>query len=821
MGLRLSVVSVVATVARDVRHAVRTIRRMAGFSFAVVLTMALGIAGTTVTLGAVNAVFLRGLPVASPEQLVLVSEHWTGGWSSTWMGVPMYSYDHFKSLQAVTGEVFSEFAASRLSVVSLRRDSESAVSRNASIVTANYFRTLGVRALKGRVFAGEDDTGFDPVAVISYATWVRDFNMDPSAIGKSIVVDSKPFVVVGIAPSEFHGTTAGIETDLWVSLDAYRSGATPSSASRRPRFEVSMVGRLRPGISTSQAEKAIAASVASLEPSTASRKLRSVSLDPFDGLPAVSRVAVVGFVSILMVTAALVTAVAAVNIAGMFLTRMAHRRREIAVRMALGAGRTSLLRQICAETVLLSCLGAGVGMAVATLIVHLLPAFHTPFAVDVSFDLSIDRTVATIVIGVACGAGLLSGVLPVVYALRENMLSGLRAAGVLTAAGGRLGKAFVVTQLALSLVLLFTAGLFQRALRRALVADPGFNSVNVVVAGISAGGHGYDAVQATAMFHDLAARLRSRPEISAVTFGNHLPLSGSYLSTSVSRPGESADPRRAINVMYGSADPSYFDAVRVPIILGRRFREADNAAAPLVMIVNQDLARRFWPGESPLGKSLTIGGGNRVVVGVTPDARYQTLSDPPRPYAYIPIDQSPDVSIIMYVRAKADAALALRALHDDLASVNPNLALERPGSLDAQLDTFRLPQRLAAGLVGVFGLVGLAIAAVGLFAVTAFDVAQRTREFGVRLALGASRGVIVRDVLGQSFRLLAIGSAVGFAAAIGIGYVARSALFGVGAFDLVVLVGVSAVLGCAALIASVVPALRASRVDPMLCLRTE
>jgi predicted permease len=473
------------------------------------------------------------------------------------------------------------------------------------------------------------------------------------------------------------------------------------------------------------------------------------------------------------------------------------------------------------ESVALCLLGAAAGLVCARWLLGLVSVLQPPTSMRVALDLTLDPRVLGITMLVAMCVGMLAGLTPAIQATRPDLLPALRVAeGGWSVRRTRLRGAFVTTQLALSLVLVAMAGLFTRAVQRALTIDPGFDPRGVVVADIRLAPHGYDRERAVAFYARLLERLRARPEVSAATIARSMPLSFAYMGEDVPAPGETTRGRR-INIMKGRADVGYFETMRVPIVAGRTFTAADGPSAPRVMVVNETFARRYWPGESPLGRSLPINGGPHMVVGVVRDGKYRGLDEVPRPYAYFPFAQSPDAMMTVYARARGDVGAALAAIRSEVSAIDPNIALEQAAPLTSQLDLLVLPQLLCAWLIGGFGLVGLTLAAIGLYGVVAYDVAQRTREYGIRLALGAGGGAVVRGVLSRALWIVGLGTTAGVAMALGAGHLARSFLFGVGPNDPVTLVSAPLLLAVVALIASYIPARRAARVDPMVSLRAE
>jgi predicted permease len=517
----------------------------------------------------------------------------------------------------------------------------------------------------------------------------------------------------------------------------------------------------------------------------------------------------------------LVLLIAATNVAGMLLARAMHRRREIAVRLALGASRARVVRQLVTETLTLGLLGATAGIVLAAWLIGLPSTLRLPGVASMAFDPRLDPVVLAASIGVALGAGLLTGLTPARRATRLDLASGLRS----VAAGPpktqtRVRTAFVIGQLAMSLMLLITAGLFVRAIQRGLTIDPGLDATGVGVAGINLEPHGYDGARSRAFFDALVDRLAARPEIAAVGLGLFTPFSGSYAGLVVVPEG-AGPAAQLMHVSWGIASPGYFESTQVPIVVGRAFAAADARGQPPVVIVNETLARRFWPGESPLGKRIVFRGDPRSVVGVSRDGKVRGLSEEQLAYLYIPYQQRLLRKMFVYARGRVGAAAALGAIRDEVASLDGNIALESAMPLAEQISLPLLPQRIAAWLVGVFGGIGLVLAAFGVYGIIAYHVAARTREFGIRLALGATGGMLIRDVLRYAVLIVGVATLLGVVASMGMARLAAGFLFGISATDPITFVIVPPTLAVVAIAASYIPARRAAKVDPVTSLRAE
>ncbi|MBI2072286.1 MAG: FtsX-like permease family protein, partial [Gemmatimonadetes bacterium] len=490
-----------------------------------------------------------------------------------------------------------------------------------------------------------------------------------------------------------------------------------------------------------------------------------VRLEPLNGLPRMARGPFIGFMGLLFATAGLVLCIAASNVAGMLLARATYRRGEMAVRLAVGAGRGRIIRQLLTETLALCAIGGAAGTVLAYWITTLVPAIQPPIGIRTAFDVSLDRRVLLVAAGITMLTGLLAGIAPAVHTTGRDPIATLRGTGVAPAVSSRARNLFVGAQLAMSLVLLVAAGLFVRALQRGLAVDPGLDATGVVMGSLNLGPRGYDATRTRLFVDQLLDRLNGRPEIAAAAVGQWGPLSGPYRSVGVPRPVQGGG-ETSLPVWYGTAGVGYLELLKVPVVTGRTFTAADRAETEPVLIVNQTMARALWPGGSAVGETIYLAGARRVVVGVVRDGRYRSLDEAPMAFAFLPYAQYAGTEVTVYARARGAVEDALLALRREVAALDPDVALEQPRSLASQIAFLLLPQRIAAGFIGAFGLVGLLLAAIGVYGVLAFHVAQRTREFGLRLALGATPGDLIRQVLRQGSGIMLAGGAAGLVLAL-------------------------------------------------------
>ncbi|HEY4305499.1 MAG TPA: ABC transporter permease [Gemmatimonadaceae bacterium] len=794
---------IVDDLAQDGRYALRVLRNSPAFTLTSVFTVAIGVAATTAVLGGANALLFRAPPVVNPERLVVVSEVWKGGDKSweTSMGQYMYRYAHYLDLRDATTSVFDGLAGYRYGSVAMRFGDD-ARSVSSLAVTSDYFDVLGLHPSLGRFFAATArGTAVEPQVVLNHDFWMKEFGSDTSIVGKSIFVDGRAFAVVGVASEGFAGTMIGLVGDVFIST---------SDGS------LAMIGRLAPSISRDRATAMLTAIGQNLSIDIPAQRIARMTLDPLTGPPAMARAPVIGFVGILMATAALVLLIVAANIAGMFLARAAHRRREIAIRLALGAARGRVVRQLLTESVVLCLAGGVVGVMLATWLTHLASAVDVPFAPHTSFDAHPDARVFVISFVAALTVAIIAGLTPALQSTRIDLLTTLRGLVGQNAVGTKRARsAFVVAQLAMALVLLLTAGLFARAVQRSIVLDRGIDGHDVVTAEITVGAHGYDRERGEAFYAELIERLRARPEIASVAIGEWTPLSVSSMGQGIN----TTDGRR-VAVTWGVATNGFTETMRVPLVSGRTLAASDTRTSNPVVLVNETLARAMWPGLSPIGQQLKLE-GMREVVGVIHDGKYRRLDEAPTSYALIPFSQRFAERATIYARARGESSAAMAAVRAEIGALDRNIALERAGVVDEQLELYTLPQRVAAWSVGVFGVFGLVLAALGIYGMIAYSAAQRMKELGIRSALGAQSRDLVRELLKPAVRAVVMSMLFGLPLAFAIARVSRRFLFGVGALDQATFAIVPVGLASIALVASYIPARRAARVDPIVSLRAD
>jgi predicted permease len=815
----------------DFRYALRRLIRARSFTLAASLTIALGVGANSAIFSVVNAILLRPpVAVAEPERLV-------GLFTSDYSG-PSYGSSSFADLDDFGkqgADVFSGVMGYSPRPAAVGSDDN--LERVAGeVVTHNYFQVLGTRMTLGRGFGPEQRVRGEPVAVISHALWQRRFASDPAIIGKSLRMNAREFTIIGVAPAGFSGSFRALVSEVWVpaALGAY-VGMSDDFTSRGDRSAF-VYARLKRNITLEQARSRMAVVARQLTAAypeawtDVTRKGRRISVLPEQEtrIPPQIRGAALGFAAILMGTVVLVLLVCCANVAGLLLARAAGRLKEVGIRISLGASRGRIIRQMLTESILLAALGGVVGAAASVWAGQALMAAGTPsqIPIPISLDLTPDYRVLGFTLAITLLTGLVFGLAPALRASRTDVVTALKTDTPALGFGGRrfsLHGALVIGQVALSTLLLVGALLFFRTLRAAATIDPGFRTDHMLLLDISPrpGEEGkVDPEQVALTARD---RIAAIPGVAAVTWASNVPLGLDQGRRGLQVEGYRRREGEDMEFYYSVVGPRYFETMEVPLTRGRGFTDADRPGAPAVVIVNEAFAKRFWGDADPIGKRISRNGENGPwieVVGLARDGKYVSITESPRPFVYYPQLQMPD-GVIMHVRTTGDPRGLLTAARREVAVAAPNWMIERPRTLEEDIGASLLPQRIAAGLLGAFGVVALLLAAVGLYGVVAVAVAQRTREIGIRVALGAQGGEVLGLMLRQGMTLAGIGLLVGVPLAFVGARLVSAFLVGSGAADPVVFVGAAGLLAFVTLVASYVPARRASRVDPMQALRSQ
>jgi predicted permease len=811
----------------DVRFALRLLRKSPLFTATAAFSLAIGIGANTTIFSVASALLLRPLPgLAAPERLVDVGRARGGGPSN----LDTVSYPNYIDIRDRVTRLTGVYAQ-QIEPTPMSLGGRGEVERvYGSLVCGNYFATLGTRPQLGRLLRPDDDVlgGNVAVTVLGHDLWTRRFAADPAIVGTSVQVNGYPFTVVGVAPAGFQGTTL-LKGDLWVPLAALTM-AMPDRRdtlfrSRRSTW-LFMGARLADGATIEQANAELASISAALkqEHPVANERMAFHTV-PSAVVPGMTGL-MAGFVGLLMGIVTLLLLIACVNLAGMLLARGAARSREIAVRLAIGAQPGRIARQLLTETAVLFVLGAAAGLVLSRWLTSLLLALLPQLPVPLSISITTDWRVVAFTVVMSLVAAVLCGLAPALQARRTSLLGALRS----DALGGRasrlrLRNVFVVGQVAMSLVLVVAAGLFMRALDRAASLPAGFDQTHVDVVALDLSLGRLTAETGRAFARDLLERTQALPGVQSATIAVDLPLDGGRMGFGALRvPGApGAAPDGQLNAEWNIVEPGFFRTLGVTLVRGRDFTAQDAEGAPLVAIVNEAFARAAWPGEEAIGKRIDVdtddGFRATTVIGVAGDARFMSVAEPASPYFYAPLAQVYNGRINLLVKTSGASAIpAVRAL---VRERNASLPVTEAMALAEITAVNTIPQRIAGAVAGTLGVVGLLLAAMGIYGVTAYAVSRRTREIGVRVALGADARDVMALVLRQGAILTAVGLALGVGVAAAGAQVIQSLLYGVSGLDPVTFGTACAVFGTVALAATWIPARRALAVDPMVALRNE
>ena len=810
-----------STFLQDLRFALRTLAKQPGFTLVALLTLALGIGANSAIFGIVNAVLLRPLPYESPDRVVLLWSHWTN-WTKTWVSEPeLADYQQLRSLEHVAGFSSTSFnltgAGEPLRVL-------------AAQVQPELFAALGARALAGRIFtAAEGTPGRERVVLLTEGLWRSQFGADPSIVGRSIHLDAAPYLVVGVLPSALRlpiDYATRTLTEIWVPL-----ALGPTDPGERGNHGLNALGRLRAGLTLAQAQA---------EVDTLTRGFLRRYPNNYDaefGLTLVpAPVEVFGGVRpallVLLLAVCAVLLIACANVANLLLARSEARQKELAIRIALGAGRARSVGQLLTESIVLALAGGAAGIALAYGLTRVLVALD-PLKIPRAHDIALDVRVVAFTAGVSLVTGIVFGIVPALRSSRADLEPLLKEGGRDSrTSGGWLRRALVVAEISASVVLVAAAMLLARSFARLLDVDAGFNPSHVLTLRMSLPPSRYaDGASMARACTEIGRRLRESAGVLSAGGVTGLPLATTRGDWSVVLEGDPPTGR-----MYRAADwqvvtPGYFEAMGTPIRSGRTFTDADRAGTLPVIVVNETMARTFWPNQSPLGRRLTMGRNDRwlTVVGVVTDIHHRGLDLRPRPEMYRPHAQfrfggadAPAIPTLTWVvRTTADPRAGVGYARTAIQAVDPSLGVSDVATLEQVVADSTSDRRLNLLLFTLLGGLALALSTVGVYGVVAYSVARRTHEIGVRMAIGANSADVVRMVLGEGGRLAIVGVAVGSALTVAGARLIRGLLFEVSTTDPTTFVASAAGLLSVALIASYIPARRATRVDPLTALRSE
>jgi putative ABC transport system permease protein len=807
----------------DLRYALRMLLKSPAFTAVAVLSLGLGIGANTTVFCWIQNMLWRPLSgVAQCERLVVLTS--THG-AATYDTVSLPDLKDYTQLK----EVFAGIIGSQVTPACISVDGHSEWAYG-QIATANFFDVLGVKPLLGRTFLADEDQkpGGNTVLVISYGYWQRRFGGNPGVIGLPVGVNEHSnFTIIGVTPPSFHGTMSGLSCDFWAPVSMHAEVANFGSLTYRTDRWLHTQARLREGVTIPQAQAAVnimAQRLAQAYPDA--DKEIGLRVSPMWKAPYGAQPVMLPVLRILMVVCVGVLLIVAANVANLLLARATIRGKEIAVRLALGVNRTRLIRQLLTESLLLALVGGIMGVLFANWGVSLLGTLlpKTPLPVGFSFGLDSRTLFFTLVLTLATGIAF--GLAPAWKASSSDLHSVLKEGGRSSGGGAshhRLRSAFVVAEVALALLLLVGAGLCIKGFQRARQVDIGFDPRNVLVAGLRIGMNGYDQTNGLVFYRQLHERLSALPGVEQAAMSSWFPLGfEGGPSLSVDAEGYARQPNEDVGVPYAIVSPHYFDVLRIPIVAGRDFQENDDQDHLKVAIINETMAKRFWPGQNPLGRKFKIWRGEITVVGVVKAGKYRSLNERPHGFFYLPYQQGVwDLNLGVALRTTGNPAAMVNTLRETIHNLDPRVEIWASLPMADYIQASFLGQRITATLLTGLGIVALVLAAMGIYGVMAYVVNQRTQEIGLRMALGAQIADVLKLVVGQGMTLGGVGISIGLLGALALTRLMSSFLYGVSPFDPLTFFGMSAVLCLVTFLATFIPACRAAQVDPQVALRYE
>jgi predicted permease len=821
----------------DIKFALRWLRRSPGFTAVAILSLAIGIGFNTALFTIVDAVLFRPLPVDRPDRLAEV--YTTSPDGDTYA---TSSYPDYLDLKT-QNHVFSDMVGHSMIIAAVSSGDRSRMALG-EVVTGNFFQMLGIRAEIGRTLMPDDDKpGAPRTVVLSYGTWSRDYGSNPSVVGQTMRIHGQPYTIVGVASRSYSGMIPMVSAAMWMPMVHVEDGEpggmisvvpSPTGNSRNERRGTRWMflkGRLKDGVTVAQAQadlQVVAQNLMTTYPQTnKDRKIAVVASQNVHIHPDADR-ALLPIAFGLMLVVGLVLLVACANVASMLLARASGRQKEIGIRLAIGASRSRLTAQLLTESCVMALLGAAAGIALAWALTQLAMSIKLPIPFPVAFALRIDGRVLMFTIAVTLVAAIIAGLAPALKATRPNLVNELKGDTTAASVGSRrwtLRDGLVAAQIAVTMVLLITSGLLTRSLIAAQAIGVGFQPRHIAIISTELGLIGYDDARAERLFEQALGRIRAIPGVEGAAIAERTPFSINYNRNNIFIPGrhQPGDLKGFVTDATRVA-PEYFPTLGVPIVQGRNFGAVDTRNSPRVAIVNEAFAKTHWPNENAVGKvfhNRSLDGPRFEVIGVCADYKVSTVGEKPTPYVHYAYSQNPTAGEAIMARGRGDAGELLAAMRRELMTLEPNAVLLDNQTMDSQVDMTLMPARMGAVSISGVGVVAMVLAAVGLYGVIAYSVARRTREIGIRMALGAKRSMVVALVMKQGLGLTAVGVVVGAFLSAGAAKAVSGALYGISAADPITWIGATITLFAVAAVANAVPARRAAVVDPSSALRSE
>lgn len=816
--------NIMGDIIRDLQFSGRMLKKNPLFTAAAVITLALGIGLNAATYSAVNGLLLKPLGgVAEPDEVVLAYRRWAD------IEFGSNSVPHFQSLRDLTRDDFDGIATWGFFALSLSSDGQNE-RVIGMIVSAGFFQMYGVVPAMGRVLLpGVDDVapGAHPVVVLGHSFWQSRFGGDSSVVGKTVLVNGQSFNVVGVTPPEFRGPVNFAEVPMYAPLMMVNELAPGRNLlNSRSNNSLDLAVRMRDNQTIEQAQAVFDAALLQLReefPGSYETQLGTTLVRQTEsGIHPSIRSAQVGFSAVMMAVVSILLLIACVNVANLFLARARERRREMGIRLSLGAGRRRIVQQLLTESTVLSLISGTVGLGIAHLALSLLGGVRPPIDGPFSFTIQMDNRVLLFTFGVSVLAGILFGLAPALQTANPNTMAAVKGDSGDRARRANVGSVLVVLQMALSLLLLISSGLFLRSLKGATQIDPGFDEpAHLLLASVDPGLQGYDRERARDFYEELVREVQELPGVVEAGLTTTVPLGLSNSSNGISIPGyEFAEGERR-SISYAAITAGYLEAMGTSLLEGRFFTELDGVTGTLPMIVNQRFADRFWPNESAIGKTVRSGGADHEIIGVVETGKYASLGEEPAEFMYLTHADWFRFAMSLVARTTSPPEGVLRGIRGIVRTLDGDMPLYDVRTMEDHMGTALLPARLGAAVLGIFGTLGLVLAAVGIYGVMSYSVVQRTRELGIRIALGATTASVVRQVLSEGMRLTAVGMGIGLLGAAGAAQLVKGLLYNVGPLDPVSFLGVPTLLIAVAAAAVLLPARRAASVAPVKALKTE